>query len=103
MIGGDILLYYICLNPYMVDVVFDGCLSDCMSYADTLLSYNQCDVVIYASDNHSYPVAYRPFYGVAPDDDVLSRDIVSFGAFGYYDEWFNFDDIRDSLSIDNLC
>ena len=96
-------MYYISYNPYIVDSVFEGTLSDCMTFADKNIVYNQCDITIYADNSHFYPVAYRRWYGCAPDDEALDRDIVSFGTFGYYDEWFNYDDIRDICAVDYLC
>lgn len=55
--------------------------------ADKWISYCQSDLTI--SKNHEI-VAVRRWYDVAPSDEEEERDIISFGTFGFYDEWVDY-------------
>lgn len=68
-------------------------LDDAIEYANNQACYIQEDIVIYNSKEETYEneVMRRCWYGVAfnPDlyEDGEDADIISFGSFGYYDEW----------------
>ena len=73
------------------DVEFDGSLEEAMTKADEMACYTQQNIRIYADDKRDTLVAERRWYGVEPDDEVSEGDIISFGKFGYYDEWYVID------------
>lgn len=80
--------YYLSLNEIMDDEEFNGSLDEAMAKADEMACYTQQNIRIYADDKRDTLVAERRWYGVEPDDEVSWRDIIGFGKFGYYDEWY---------------
>ena len=80
--------YYICLNEMIDDVELDGSLEEAMAKADEMACYTQQNIRIYADEKRDMLVAGRCWYGVEPDDECSEGDIISFGKFGYYDEWY---------------
>lgn len=83
--------YYLSLNSMMDDEEIDGSLDEAMAKADEMACYTQQNIRIYADDKRDTLVAERRWYGVEPDDEVSEGDIISFGKFGYYDEWYVID------------
>ena len=80
--------YYICLNEMIDDVEFNGSLEDAMTKADGMACYTQQNIRIYADEKRDMLAAERRWYGVEPDDEFAEGDIISFGKFGFYDEWY---------------
>lgn len=80
--------YYICLNEMIDDVEFDGSLEEAMAEADKMSCYTQQNIRIYADAKRDKLVTERRWYGVEPDGECADGDIISFGNFGYYDEWY---------------
>ena len=80
--------YYICLNEMIDDVEFNGSLDEAMAKADEMACYTQQNIRIYADDKRERLVVERRWYGVEPDNEASWRDIISFGKFGYYEEWY---------------
>ena len=80
--------YYICLNEMIDDVEFDGSLEEAMTKADEMACYTQQNIRIYADEKRDILVADRRWYGVEPDAEESEGNIISFGKFGFYDEWY---------------
>ena len=80
--------YYLSLNSMMEDEEFNGSLEDAMAKADEIACYTQQNIRIYADDKRDALAAERCWYGVEPDNEVSEGDIISFGKFGYYGEWY---------------
>lgn len=80
--------YYICLNEMIDDVEFDGSLDAAMEKADEMACYTQQNIRIYADDKREKLVAERRWYSVELDDEVSWRNVINFGKFGYYEEWY---------------
>lgn len=70
------------------DVEFEGSLEEAMAEADKMSCYTQQNIRIYADAKREKLAAERRWYGVALDDEVAEGDIISFGKFGFYDEWY---------------
>lgn len=72
------------------DDKFEGTLDECKRWVDDVISYTQEAVAIclpreFGIDDEV--VCYRSWVRVAPDEEAKQRDIISYGDFGYYDEW----------------
>ena len=61
---------------------------EAMAKADEMACYTQQNIRIYADEKRDMLVAGRCWYGVEPDDECSEGDIISFGKFGHYDEWY---------------
>lgn len=72
----------------MEDEEFEGSLDEAMAKADGMACYTQQDIRIYADEKRDILIAERRWYGVESDDECSEGDIISFGEFGYYDEWY---------------
>lgn len=60
-----------------------------MEEADECAAYTQQTITILELDGDSEkPAAERRWYGVAPEKDKLEEDIIAFGDFGFFDEWY---------------
>ena len=70
------------------DVEFEGSLDEAMAKADGMACYTQQNIRIYADEKRDILIAERRWYGVAPDDEIAEGDIISFGKFGFYGEWY---------------
>ena len=70
------------------DVELEGSLEEAMAKADEMACYTQQNIRIYADEKRDMLVAGRCWYGVEPDNEIAEGDIISFGKFGYYDEWY---------------
>ena len=80
--------YYLSLNEMMDDEEFKGSLDEAMLAADKMACYTQQNIRIYADDKRDTLVAERRWYGLEPDAEASENDIISFGKFGYYAEWY---------------
>lgn len=79
--------YYLSLNSMMDDEEFEGSLEEAMAEADEMSCYTQQNIRIYADAKREKLAAERHWYGTAFDGEYPEGNIISFGKFGYYDEW----------------
>ena len=80
--------YYLSLNSMMEDEELEGSLEEAMAKADRMACYTQQDIRIYADEKRDILAAERRWYGVEPDSELAEGDIISFGKFGFYGEWY---------------
>lgn len=82
----------------------EGTLQDAMKEADNSAAYTQTEIRI--QDEDGIVVAYRPWWGTQPDEDLEDlSECIRFGSSGYYGPWVDDPDAlpRDGLGEDDDC
>ena len=90
--GTEIKKYYIEFNTGVDRLEVVGTLDDAKKEADECAAYTQCNIQIF--DDRGKIIAMRKWWNTAFDpelfDDGADADIIDYGSFGYYDEWFDY-------------
>jgi len=92
--------YYINYNTGAGNEYFNGTLAEAKAAADKGAAYTQVDIIISKKDplfeisGEWLPVARRRWYSGEFDpelyEDGEDADVIRFGNFGYFDEWYDY-------------
>jgi len=89
--------YYINYNTGAGNEYFNGALAEAKAVADKGAAYTQAPIIICLKSpitNEWEQVARRNWYAEKFDPELYENgeesDVIQFGSFGYFDEWYDY-------------